>query len=332
MSLFILIIIVTTNQEIIKTSLELSIQLLRKIPPPISPSVPEAPSSNNSLSPSPLDDLTYDKELQFIGILLSIAKTVPPWTPVFHIQFPDVPTLPPNVDLSPEYICETLLAHCHRVTERQRKAMESGEGGKRMAVNYRQFPGKMDHTTCLVYRVPSTSSQPEPRESVTHREAPVAVASAAPASLNSRRGLVPTSATMSVPNIPQTRVTPPPTSSVSVQDIERKRVNKIGLNNASHVLKTPLPLSSNAYPYQQRQMSPPAVTPPIHKPADTAPSSGRSSSSTSTKTSPSITPSTSSNTLYISPSSSSGHTPLSSHLSHSDQYANTNALPSLVEE
>eukprot|EP01113_Clastostelium_recurvatum_P025590 TRINITY_DN3079_c0_g1_i1.p1 TRINITY_DN3079_c0_g1~~TRINITY_DN3079_c0_g1_i1.p1 ORF type:complete len:615 (+),score=152.58 TRINITY_DN3079_c0_g1_i1:233-2077(+) len=64
----------------------------------------------------------------------------------------------------PEDAAQRLLDHCKQLTQKSRDYMENNQG-KRLPENYVEFPGKMDHTTCLclrVGRVPLVAQIPGP--------------------------------------------------------------------------------------------------------------------------------------------------------------------------
>ena len=53
---------------------------------------------------------------------------------------------------TPENIVNKLMEYVINTTESSRKWMETNQG-KRLPCNYKLYPGKMDHTTCLVFGV-----------------------------------------------------------------------------------------------------------------------------------------------------------------------------------
>ena len=53
---------------------------------------------------------------------------------------------------TPESIVNKLMEYSIQTTESSRKWMETNQG-KRLPCNYKLYPGKMDHTTCLVFGV-----------------------------------------------------------------------------------------------------------------------------------------------------------------------------------
>ena len=66
-------------------------------------------------------------------------------------------------DLLPEWrrwrarqVVEAILAHCEQVTKAGRKYMEDSNG-KRLPQDYTLYPGKMDHSTCVVFTVGGNS-------------------------------------------------------------------------------------------------------------------------------------------------------------------------------
>jgi len=52
----------------------------------------------------------------------------------------------------PKDVTDRLIEHCVNLTAKSRTYMESNNG-KRIPENYVDFPGKMDHTTCLCFKV-----------------------------------------------------------------------------------------------------------------------------------------------------------------------------------
>jgi hypothetical protein len=52
-------------------------------------------------------------------------------------------------------IVTAMVEHCWRTTEPSRKFLQENIG-KRLPVNYELYPGKMDHSTCIVWRVSSS--------------------------------------------------------------------------------------------------------------------------------------------------------------------------------
>jgi len=62
-----------------------------------------------------------------------------------------------SVDITPLYVNETILKYCMDTTQQSRKFMEENPTLKQ-PTDYRRFPGKMDHATCVVVRVYAESS------------------------------------------------------------------------------------------------------------------------------------------------------------------------------
>ena len=52
----------------------------------------------------------------------------------------------------PKEVVDLILEYCVRVTKSSREFMEANPGLK-LPSNYKLYPGKMDHTTCVVVRV-----------------------------------------------------------------------------------------------------------------------------------------------------------------------------------
>jgi hypothetical protein len=61
-------------------------------------------------------------------------------------------TLMQGQEISATTIVNTFLRHALNLTQRTRDFME-GNPGKKQPADYKAFPGKMDHTTCLGYEV-----------------------------------------------------------------------------------------------------------------------------------------------------------------------------------
>lgn len=61
---------------------------------------------------------------------------------------------------TPKEVADRLIAHCIEVTQKSRQYMEDNNG-KRLPEDYIEYPGKMDHTTCLCFRVGRFPSLPE---------------------------------------------------------------------------------------------------------------------------------------------------------------------------
>lgn len=54
--------------------------------------------------------------------------------------------------VSPKDITDKLVQYCHQITESSRQWMQQNPTGK-LPNDYRAFPGKMDHTTAITFRV-----------------------------------------------------------------------------------------------------------------------------------------------------------------------------------
>ncbi|KAH3764421.1 cyclophilin B [Pelomyxa schiedti] len=63
-----------------------------------------------------------------------------------------------SVDITPLYVNETILNYCNEVTSASRRFMEEHPMQKQQT-DYRRFPGKMDHATCVAIRI-NTSNEP----------------------------------------------------------------------------------------------------------------------------------------------------------------------------
>jgi len=59
-----------------------------------------------------------------------------------------------NFRVTPEMVTDKLVQHCIRTTKDSRDFMEQNPGTKQPE-DYRKYPGKMDHTTCVSYRIGS---------------------------------------------------------------------------------------------------------------------------------------------------------------------------------
>jgi hypothetical protein len=72
--------------------------------------------------------------------------------------------------LLPSVVLEALMNYCIETTEPGRKWMELNPG-QQLPDDYSRYPGKMDHTTCLIHRV----GHFEPSSEVSHLFTPLAV-------------------------------------------------------------------------------------------------------------------------------------------------------------
>lgn len=70
---------------------------------------------------------------------------------------------------TPTSIVETLIAHANEVTKASREFMEQNPGTK-LPKEYSQFPGKMDHATCVVFEAgfKKRSTPTPPQHKKTH--------------------------------------------------------------------------------------------------------------------------------------------------------------------
>ena len=64
-------------------------------------------------------------------------------------------------NVTPKFLCETLAAFCLKNTESSRKFMEENPH-KRLPSDYTLFPGKMDHTSLIAFRVPANEIELDP--------------------------------------------------------------------------------------------------------------------------------------------------------------------------
>jgi len=77
-----------------------------------------------------------------------------------------------NDDTSPVSITARLIHHCQEVTRKAREFMENNPN-KKQPTDYIEFPGKMDHTTCVTFVVgPKGSSSPAPVASSSSSSSP----------------------------------------------------------------------------------------------------------------------------------------------------------------
>jgi len=79
-------------------------------------------------------------------------------------------------DLTPKAITDKIMKYCWNITSKSREFMEKNPN-KKQPTDYKGFPGKMDHTTCITFLIgntnnnksllksPSTQSQPSPSTS-----------------------------------------------------------------------------------------------------------------------------------------------------------------------
>jgi serine/threonine protein phosphatase PrpC len=61
---------------------------------------------------------------------------------------------------TPQEVADRLVNHCIEVTKKSREYMENNQG-RRLPEDYVEFPGKMDHTSCLCFRVGRFPTLPE---------------------------------------------------------------------------------------------------------------------------------------------------------------------------
>jgi hypothetical protein len=61
---------------------------------------------------------------------------------------------------TPKDVTDRLVNHCIEVTKKSREYMENNQG-RRLPEDYVEFPGKMDHTSCLCFRVGRFPTLPE---------------------------------------------------------------------------------------------------------------------------------------------------------------------------
>lgn len=94
---------------------------------------------------------TYAKTSYTTELLQSLLATSSS-TSSSQDEVPPTPT--------PKEVADIITAHCIQVTQKSRDYMESNQG-KRLPEDYVQFPGKMDHTTCLCFRVGRFPTLPE---------------------------------------------------------------------------------------------------------------------------------------------------------------------------
>ncbi|KAH3756247.1 cyclophilin B [Pelomyxa schiedti] len=74
-----------------------------------------------------------------------------------------------SVDITPPFVNETILNYCNEITAPSRAFMEEHPMQKQ-PIDYRRYPGKMDHATCVTIRINTSSEavvteipQPNPR-------------------------------------------------------------------------------------------------------------------------------------------------------------------------
>ena len=56
-----------------------------------------------------------------------------------------------DINFNPQYLVEKLIDHCFNVTESARKFLE--ENNRKLPKDYQKYPGKMDHSTIVAFRV-----------------------------------------------------------------------------------------------------------------------------------------------------------------------------------
>ena len=94
-----------------------------------------------------LDFQTWEEAAKVVDIELVAAK--------YRVQC--LSNLISELDCTPQNIVEKITAHCLKTTASSRAFMLANPG-KRLPNNYKTYPGKMDHTTCVCFRVGFDSS------------------------------------------------------------------------------------------------------------------------------------------------------------------------------
>lgn len=64
----------------------------------------------------------------------------------------------PLSTLTPQIVVNKLIEHCENTTKRSRDFMET-KPGQPLPKDYVAYPGKLDHTTCLAFRVTKIKSK-----------------------------------------------------------------------------------------------------------------------------------------------------------------------------
>jgi len=87
----------------------------------------------NKKDPQEIDKIKTESRTALLGKLLSQNKTK-------------------GTELTVSDITNILLAHCREVTQKSRDFMEANST-KRLPSDYFLYPGKLDHATCLAFKV-----------------------------------------------------------------------------------------------------------------------------------------------------------------------------------
>eukprot|EP00026_Physarum_polycephalum_P008264 Phypoly_transcript_08345.p1 GENE.Phypoly_transcript_08345~~Phypoly_transcript_08345.p1 ORF type:complete len:424 (+),score=60.08 Phypoly_transcript_08345:205-1476(+) len=86
----------------------------------------------------------------------------------------------PTIKVTPKEAVDVLIKHCVTLTQKSRDFSENNKD-KRLPQNFQEYPGKMDHTTCLCFRVGRVAV---PKNTITPRKITVPEVSMTPFSIN----------------------------------------------------------------------------------------------------------------------------------------------------
>merc|ERR1712137_516510 len=73
-----------------------------------------------------------------------------------HYRMDYLQRLIADIEFTPSAIVKRVMEHCDEITKNGREWMETNRG-KKLPRDYKAYPGKMDHTTCVVFRVGNTT-------------------------------------------------------------------------------------------------------------------------------------------------------------------------------
>ena len=107
-----------------------------------------------SISPLALkmDFQTWEEAAKVVDVELVASK--------YRIQY--LQNLISDIELTPGNVVSKIMDHCSKITLSSRDFMEKNPG-KRLPKDFKKYPGKMDHTTCTVFRVGYTSGSSSER-------------------------------------------------------------------------------------------------------------------------------------------------------------------------
>lgn len=71
---------------------------------------------------------------------------------------------------SPTLVCKSIINHTRSVVENSKQFLEQNPDDTLVGTDYKEFPGKMDHTTCICMKVglPNNNSSIDSPQSIYH--------------------------------------------------------------------------------------------------------------------------------------------------------------------